>query len=98
MLLIRFVPVTVRIGQNILNEVPMESSITIITILKALMDFLMGPEKILCMDQKPQKRTTKCQHENCFFIRFTNLLHAECGKFYNFIWKMTNFKQIGNGH
>lgn len=45
MLLIRFVPVTVRIGQNILNEVPMESSITIITILKALMDFLMGPER-----------------------------------------------------
>ena len=27
MLLVRFLPVTVRIGQNILNEVPMESSI-----------------------------------------------------------------------
>ena len=80
----------------------MESSITIITILKALMEFLMVQKKyyalIRLMDQKPQKRTTKCQHENCFFLRFTNLLHAECGKFYNFIWKMANFKQIGNGH
>ena len=61
MLLVRFLPVTVRIGQNILNEVPMESSITIITIfiLKALMEFLMGPEKILCIDPFNGPKTAK---------------------------------------
>ena len=32
------------------------------------------------------------------FLWFTNLLHAEFGKFYNFIWKMAIFKQFGNVH
>ena len=34
----------------------------------------------------------------CSFLWFTNLLHAEFGKFYNFIWKMAIFKQFGNVH
>ena len=59
MLLVRFLPVTARIGQNILNEVPMESFITIITILKALMEFLMGPEKILWIDPFNGPKTAK---------------------------------------
>ena len=31
-----------------------------------------------------------------FFSSVTNLPHAEFGKFYNFIWKIANFKQFGN--
>ena len=39
-------------------------------------------------------QTTTC--ELLFLrIRFTNLLHAEFGKFDNFIWKMANFKLLG---
>ena len=37
----------------------MESSITIITILKALMEFLMGPKKILCIDPFNGPKTAK---------------------------------------
>ena len=34
------------------------------------------------------------QHENCFFLRFTNLIHSEFGKFYNLIWEMANLKEF----
>ena len=33
-----------------------------------------------------------------FFLRITNLPHAEFGKFYNFIWKMASFRQFGKAH
>ena len=37
---------------------------------------------------------TLSQHENCFFSSVTNLLHAEFGTFYNFIWKNSQYQTI----
>ena len=74
---------TVRIGQKLLNEVPVESSILAdIVNSEAFNRNLNGS---MHMDPNRQKRTTKSFNVNmiiAFFLRSTNLLHAEFDKFY----------------
>lgn len=51
------------------------------------------------MDQNDLSgRQRVCQHENCFFLGFAFLLHAEFGEFDNFKWNLPNFKQFGSVH
>ena len=65
MLLVFLSVITVRIGKNLLNKVPVESSILadlLITILKALMENLIGPGRIIYMS--PYKPKTAKADDN----------------------------------